>query len=337
MLNNSPYSAPHIVLSFQGGMKCNVPSPVIKRIPKLASLVNSFSMHISLGHISNGIGHVLVHHLFTGTYQSLKPMGESKYERLVDEFSTSIQVYACARAYEMQSLEELAKIEVDRLGAELPVATVLKLVQDAYPNPDVDDIWVRGYIKSRLRSLIEIQAEQLEHRRIMSDERKTVPIREIVLDGLLELLRETQKTHQTEVTSPGTAAEVPGNMQPTLPESEPTLAQHADGGSEERQLLNTDQLSCEKDVVQVTEVSSGLSPPTKKLNSKARRQAKRELKRRKAEAQAELDLKAETPDPKIGKSGEVNGPSCEFGLKEEIETIAEDEWVYMDSVARSAE
>jgi hypothetical protein len=94
-------------------------------------------MSMSLENVSKDVGHVLVHHLFTGTYQSLKPQGESRYERLVNEFSTSIQVYAFARAYELQALGELAKSEVDKLSAELPVAVVLNLVQDAYPNPHV--------------------------------------------------------------------------------------------------------------------------------------------------------------------------------------------------------
>jgi hypothetical protein len=61
-------------------MRCNVPSPILKKCSRLASLWSPFSMNLSLENVSQGVGHVLVHHLFTGTYQSLKPKGESRYE-----------------------------------------------------------------------------------------------------------------------------------------------------------------------------------------------------------------------------------------------------------------
>lgn len=133
------------------------------------------------------MGHTLVHYLFTNTYQSLAPKGRSPHEKVAAEFATSIRVYAFARKYELFSLEELAKLEIERLGNALRFSMVLDLVRDAYPDPSADDIWFGNYLKSGLESLLRHPSE-LSDCVSPTAERKTLSVSDLLFKNLVELV-----------------------------------------------------------------------------------------------------------------------------------------------------
>ncbi len=105
--------------------------------------------------ISVDVGHVLAHYLFTGTYQCLKPIGLFPSENDAAEFATGVRVYAFAREYELLSLEELAKREIEKLGCDLPFSLVLDLLERAYRDPVGDDAWLNNYLKSGFKRLLQ--------------------------------------------------------------------------------------------------------------------------------------------------------------------------------------
>ncbi|PNP56870.1 hypothetical protein THARTR1_03105 [Trichoderma harzianum] len=134
------------------------------------------------------VAHVVVHYLFTDTYQCLRPKGSSLNEKLIAEFLTSIRVYVVARDYKLPLLEELAQAEITRLGSGFRIPLVFDLVQEAYPHPSLDDTWLRQYLKSRLSILFTDPKELLEWDPAI--EPKTTTISDILLKNILELLRE---------------------------------------------------------------------------------------------------------------------------------------------------
>ena len=133
-------------------MEFGVPRPLLKQYSKLPQLPAS-SQTLALD-ISQGVLHVFVHHLFANTYQSLRPKGKSDREKTGVELSTAVHVYAFARKYEIPSLEQLARIEIESLRDEVHFSVFLGILQDAYPVPEVEDVWLSAHIKARLKSVL---------------------------------------------------------------------------------------------------------------------------------------------------------------------------------------
>lgn len=128
-----------------------VPSALLQECSNLppGNIVVENSLHLT--HIPEEVGHVLVHHLFTGTFQCLAPRG-SQQERQINELMTCIRVYAVAWDYELSSLKEQSQREIQRLGICLPLASFLAALDEIYPHPSKDDIWLGGYLKDRMKA-----------------------------------------------------------------------------------------------------------------------------------------------------------------------------------------
>lgn len=159
--DTSPYDYTRVI-QFRNGEPLRVPEAFLQKYPKLFSRVGrrgdyDIARHsrytVIMGDISYESGHTLVHYLYTGTYQSLKPKGSSPNEKRAAEFETCVRVYALAREYEMHTLEELTREEIKRLGRDLPVAQLLNLAMaELYT---ADDTWFRDYVKSLIELLME--------------------------------------------------------------------------------------------------------------------------------------------------------------------------------------
>lgn len=151
-LETSPYMSRTISLRFGGGTTLTIHGDILHKAPKFASLCDSPAEGLDLQHISGDAGHVLVHHLYTGTYQNLMPKGPSPPGNGVARFKTSMQVYVAARVYEISSLEELAKEQIKFLGDNLDMLSILDVVENTYPTPVEDDTWFPEYIRSRIEA-----------------------------------------------------------------------------------------------------------------------------------------------------------------------------------------
>ncbi|KAK4059910.1 hypothetical protein Trihar35433_10454 [Trichoderma harzianum] len=184
-LDVSPYAAPSAVLQLQDASRLYVPAHLLVKSPKLSSPDENGIYHLDMPH---EVAHVVVHYLFTDTYQCLRPKGSSLNEKLIAEFLTSIRVYIVARDYKLPLLEELAQAEITRLGSGFRIPLVFDLVQEAYPHPSLDDTWLRQYLKSRLSILFTDPKELLEWDPAL--EPKTTTISDILLKNMLELLRD---------------------------------------------------------------------------------------------------------------------------------------------------
>ncbi|KAL2148443.1 hypothetical protein VTH82DRAFT_2363 [Thermothelomyces myriococcoides] len=144
---NSPYGSPSCTVPFASPL--TVPLEILKKCPKLYA---AYELRLpELPAIPEAVGHVLVHYLHTGTYESLKPKPTETASKQITELKTSIQVYAAARTYELPELMRLAKTKIEKNGKGLPLPTLLEAARDSYPNLNEGDAWFLNYLRQRIR------------------------------------------------------------------------------------------------------------------------------------------------------------------------------------------
>lgn len=157
--NPRPYLGQYVDLYFgESEAAFKVPDGLLSKTSNLLPLYGTLvetPVSITLADVPQHVGHVLVHFFYTGAYQCLKPTGATSHERQIAEFTTSISVYTAARQYKIVSLEEQARSEIERLGSCLNLPTVLRVIEDVYRNPKLEDIWFIDYLKTRTKALFQ--------------------------------------------------------------------------------------------------------------------------------------------------------------------------------------
>ncbi|KAK9776447.1 hypothetical protein SCAR479_06770 [Seiridium cardinale] len=179
----SPYKGDNVDVVF--GSRANpfrVPKTMLQKCSNLPDLVSDT---LRLDNISEEAGHVLIHHLYTGTFQCLAPQGITGRERHSNEFVTCIEAYKAALHYNLAALAEKSQGEIERLGAALTFPEILALLTKAYPNPDVDDIWISNYLQARMSALFSDNVAMREATSRHS--RSTSSIAEIPFDNIVRL------------------------------------------------------------------------------------------------------------------------------------------------------
>ncbi|KAI6546367.1 hypothetical protein MCOR05_000710 [Pyricularia oryzae] len=202
-----------------------VPRSFLQKFPKLND-PTSWNYTIALD-TSEEVGHVLVHYLITNTYQSLEPKGSTPDEKIDSELATSIQVYAMAREYDMSTLEDLAKVEIEKLGKGLPFSAVLKVARSAYPNPRINDTWFSNYVAAGLNPLLKDPSSLVDC--VPKTELETLPFMDLLFKITVDLvcsneaLSKRNATHLYEAVEESAGTPLPKIGSP----SEATLCQTA--------------------------------------------------------------------------------------------------------------
>ncbi|KHN95740.1 uncharacterized protein MAM_06352 [Metarhizium album ARSEF 1941] len=208
--SSSPYLSKSVRVYFgQNADAFTVPEAILGQRSKLSPARDAWGISASsldLADVPHELGHVFVHHLFTGTYQCLKPTGPSAHDRRVEELTTSIKVYVAARKYGLHTLVQQAQDEMKRLGKQVPVPTIFRAARDAYPNPSINDTWFIRFLKKRSRALLTDRAafEKVGFRPGVGG---SMSIAEILLESAVESLA-AGAAHPAQ-TSGSTAAEEP--------------------------------------------------------------------------------------------------------------------------------
>ncbi|KAK0621941.1 hypothetical protein B0T17DRAFT_618317 [Bombardia bombarda] len=194
----SPFGGPLITLHLASGFPLVIHRAFLLRSAKLALLCTPSTKALDLCHISASAGHVLVQYFYTGTYRALQWTGapaaplscstknsiattttaaNNEDAAVLARFRTAFEVYAAARLYELDQLEELAREEIELVTCiyhptsssnattsiasrnprdaptKLNVFTIIDIVKEAYPTPDADDVWFPAYMKERVKEV----------------------------------------------------------------------------------------------------------------------------------------------------------------------------------------
>jgi len=75
---------------------------------------------VDLQELDEDTVHTVIHYLFTGNYQTLKPV-DFQPPSTLSEHQKSGLAYCAARLYELESLESLAKEQIEKLEQSLSV------------------------------------------------------------------------------------------------------------------------------------------------------------------------------------------------------------------------
>jgi len=146
----SPYTNPATILIGHKSVCYTVPKHFVSQYPAWAdkSIVN-------LSDVDDDIGHTLVHFLYTGTYQTLKPSSVSNGDVSGDilEYKRSLKVYSVAKTYGLGELEHYAREKIQRYGSEMSITDVLAVAEDSdFESGEEDEgqTWSMKYLQEKL-------------------------------------------------------------------------------------------------------------------------------------------------------------------------------------------
>ncbi|ESA42347.1 uncharacterized protein NCU08847 [Neurospora crassa OR74A] len=200
---HSPYASPACNLPFASPMV--VALDVLKnKAPKLYAAYDSQSPELPT--VSEEIGHVIVHYLYTNKYESLKPVGADKLAKQIVELKTAIKVYILARAYELPDLVRLAERNIEKFGDGMALPTLLEVASDAYPSLVDTDQWFIGYLKKRIRLHLN-DASSLLGTDLLNRLSHILSPNKILLRIVLEVCCEQMTNPKQGLASPITTAE----------------------------------------------------------------------------------------------------------------------------------
>lgn len=161
-------------LKSNNGRTYNIPRTFVERYPKLKTRLGD----CSLKKLSEDCCHVLVNYLYTNTYQALDLRNASLCENKAAQFETSLQMYMFTEECDMYHLQDLAMVELERLGPNIPVTQLLDLA--ANTNYASNDKWFQNFIKSLIEPALG-KGDLPEH------SGQTISLSSIVLRAVAEL------------------------------------------------------------------------------------------------------------------------------------------------------
>ncbi|KAI8648928.1 hypothetical protein NCS56_01509900 [Fusarium sp. Ph1] len=153
---DSPYTGPMVKIRFEDGDQANlamhVHESLLRPFPALSPVCGSLggTAELRIKDVSQNAGHVLVHFLYTGKYQTLRVDIWPPEERLVAQFRTCLQVYVASRTYRLRNLQSLAQIELEQLGQKVAVPDLITVAEEIYPRTHLEDLWFPSFIHSCL-------------------------------------------------------------------------------------------------------------------------------------------------------------------------------------------
>ncbi|WQF76955.1 hypothetical protein CDEST_01969 [Colletotrichum destructivum] len=150
----SPYSSSSCTVYFKGGRQFIIPYDLLRSSKKLEEIYGGWC-EIRLRDIPDEAGHVLIHYLHTGTWQTLRVNNPTPAVVHSTQLNISLHVYAAAQAYELPDLAELAKGKISHYAGLLPDLETLVLASDAGRLIGEDDLWFSAFIRLRIRQLFE--------------------------------------------------------------------------------------------------------------------------------------------------------------------------------------
>ncbi|CRK25746.1 hypothetical protein BN1723_013683 [Verticillium longisporum] len=145
----SPYMGAQVQVYFRSGLPFHIPRVLWKKA-RVKAFYSSADQSYHLPDVPDEAGHVLIHHLFTGTYQTLKAStGLSSLE-------VAVYVYTTALSCRLPALAALAKARIARFADVLgSPAQVLRVVSEGARLLAREDPWLVGFVASHVRRVLE--------------------------------------------------------------------------------------------------------------------------------------------------------------------------------------
>jgi hypothetical protein len=101
--------------------------------------------------VDESTGHVLVHFLYTGTYQTLDNMDVSPIDKINIEFKRAISAYLVAHTYELAELQQLAMRKIEQCGISMTIFDIVNAIDKNFSRLLNSTTWFRDYLTSKAR------------------------------------------------------------------------------------------------------------------------------------------------------------------------------------------
>ncbi|OCK74633.1 hypothetical protein K432DRAFT_447189, partial [Lepidopterella palustris CBS 459.81] len=107
---------------------------------------------IELPSVDEDTGHVLVHYLYTGTYQTLDNTGASTADEGGIEFKRAVLAYFAAITYELHSLQRLAMENIEHAGMGMNIFEIFDAIDQDFPKCPNKTGWFHDYLKEKAKA-----------------------------------------------------------------------------------------------------------------------------------------------------------------------------------------
>ncbi|KAF7677290.1 hypothetical protein GT037_004149 [Alternaria burnsii] len=154
----SPYTSPTVTLHFGPTLQeYYLPDTLLQQLEKIPSR-DPWTGKIHLADVDASIGHVLIHFLHTGVYQTLndESIGNTKNTQqdiVLNEFQTALLTLEVAKKYGVPGLQDLAQVELERRGEDMCLRDAVRVIrEDLIVGPSGEHAWLRDYVSMKVRS-----------------------------------------------------------------------------------------------------------------------------------------------------------------------------------------
>jgi len=156
----SPYATSPVVLLFGSIRKrYHVPGSMVQKLENAPD--PGWAGEIWIRDVDADIGHVLIHFLHTGTYQTLNDRmaenGEpSSAEITRNEFQKAVLVLQAATTYGLPRLQELAQAEMQRQGRQMNLRSAISAIkEDLLVGSPHANAWLQDYILKKVQDVFK--------------------------------------------------------------------------------------------------------------------------------------------------------------------------------------
>ncbi|KAI1070611.1 hypothetical protein LB507_006808 [Fusarium sp. FIESC RH6] len=150
------------------------------------------------------IGHVIVHFLLTGTYQTLRFWRLDLEWGLAQEFRTAVCVYSAAVEKKLPGLRDLARLQIAKLGEQIDLELIITVIDCGRPvsnslfgtfNPGITE-----YLRFKVQSFVQ-NATETEAKDMLAKLTSPKTLSKILLESLI-LMKISTEPKAEERTSP---------------------------------------------------------------------------------------------------------------------------------------
>lgn len=154
--NISPYEGKAVtVLIGSSGKRYTIPENLLSKAATLPSYQDvSGSPAVILSDVDEDIGHTIMHYLYTGNYETVKPPSTSELPRRATEYTRSVFAYRIAVRHGLDGLTEHAKRYIQIFDKEVSIIDIISLGRKAFPKIS-EEPWFSEYLTARITASFE--------------------------------------------------------------------------------------------------------------------------------------------------------------------------------------
>ncbi|KAH2679558.1 hypothetical protein KXW53_005819 [Aspergillus fumigatus] len=154
--NTSPYEGKAVTVLIGSSEKCyTIPENLLSKATTLPCCqdVNG-SPVVILSEVDEDIGHTIMHYLYTGKYETVKPPSTSELPRRATEYIRSVFAYRVAVRHGLDGLAEHAKRYIQIFDKEVSIIDIISLGRKAFPKIS-EEPWFSEYLTARITASFE--------------------------------------------------------------------------------------------------------------------------------------------------------------------------------------